>query len=267
MLFALVCVTVHSSSILAQSGGKKLTFGVIGGYALNQHSANFAELPGFPIYSPRTGAANEPGNFTGAGSQGGVTFSAFAQYEVSPQLAVQLRAGYADRSGKATTTENYVIGLLSPIGGSGTTRTSVDAQSLYTITGNFSTLNIEPTVVFTPVDNLPLKVIAGVGVNLLMSKTFDQTEQLILPDNVIAGFTDGRGTSLYPNTRNVQAGTTLPNASSLIPSVQFGVGYGILLNAVEITPEVMYSLMLGNFTSDISWKASGLRFAIAARVR
>lgn len=266
MAVAILCAVLHSAGF-AQIGEKKqLTFGVVAGYALNQHSANFSELAGFPIYSPRIGAANEPANFTGTGSQGGLAVSAFAQYQLSPQIAVQLRVGYADRSGKATTTENYTIGLLSPPTGSGNTRTSVDASSLYTITGNFSTLNIEPTIVFTPMDNIPLKVMAGFGVNLLMSKTFDQNEQLILPANVIAGFTDGRGSSLYPTTRNVQAGTALPNASGLVPTVQVGVGYEIALARFALTPEVMYSLMLGNFASDISWKASGIRFGVGVRM-
>lgn len=250
----------------AQTESKKLTFGLVAGYALNQHSANFTELPGYPIYAPRTGAANEPANFTGGGTQGGIALSALVQYELSPSLAIQMRLGYADRTGKATTTENYTIGLLSPIAGSGTTRTSAEASSVYTITANLATLNIEPVVVFSPLAETPLRVMAGIGLNLLMTKKFDQNEQLVLPAGVIAGFTDGRGAGTFPTTRNVQS-ADIPNASGMIPTVQVGVGYEFAVSKIALTPEIMYSLMLGNFASDISWKASGIRFAIGARLR
>lgn len=247
-----------SVGLWAQSAETRtFSFGVLAGAGINMHSANFPEFASAPIFSPRTGAANEPANFTGA-NKAGIVVGGFVQYQMSSSLALQGRVLYAGRSGDVTTRENIVLGLNTPVNGS----TIVDASSDYTIAAQFATLNIEPTVVFAPLKEVGLRVMGGVGLNLLVGKSVTMTEQLVLPAGVNAGFADA-GNGQFTTSRTLYSGSA-PNASSLIVTVNAGVGYDITVGTLTVTPELMYSLMPGNF-ADVSWNAHALRFAVGVR--
>ncbi len=255
----LLCALVLCSvGVLAQTTpDKKLSFGVFAGAAVNLHNANFTEFASAPIYSPRTGASNEPANFT-ATSKAGIVVGGFVEYTLSPKWAIQGRILYADRAGDLTTSENIVIGLNAPVNGS----TIVNAQSNYTIAGKLSTLNIEPTLVFAPLDGVGLRVMAGAGLNLLMGKSTTITEALVLPAGVSAGFADA-GNGQYTTSRTLFSGD-LPGATSMILSINAGVGYDIAVGSITLTPELMASMMAGNF-ADVSWNAPAIRFGVGAR--
>lgn len=246
-----------STGAWAQVGDKQLSFGVFAGAGINVHNANFPEFATAPIYTPRTGSANDPANFSGT-SKAGIMVGGLVEYKFSAQWAVQGRVVYADRSGTLTTNENIVIGLNTPVNGS----TIVNAQSNYTIDSKLATLNIEPTLVFMPLKEAGLRIMGGVGLNLLMGKSTTITEALVLPAGVSAGFAD-LGNGQYATSRTLFSGD-LPGASSLIFSVNVGVGYDIAVGSVVITPELSGSLMAGNF-ADVSWNAPALRFGVGAR--
>jgi hypothetical protein len=255
----IVCaLLLTSAGVWAQTTAEKqLSFGVFAGAGINLHNANFPEFPSAPIYTPRIGAGSEPANFSGA-SKAGIVVGGLVEYKFSSQWALQGRVVYADRSGNLTTSENIVIGLNTPINGS----TIVNAQSNYTIESKLATLNIEPTLVFMPLSEVGLRIIGGVGLNLLIGKSTTMTEALVLPAGVVAGFADAGG-GQYTTSRTLLSGD-LPGASSMIFTVNAGVGYDITVGSVVITPELTGSLMAGNF-ADVSWNAPALRFGVGAR--
>lgn len=230
-----------------QSG--KLSLGAFGAYNLNLHNANFLELPSAPIFTPRTGAGYEPTAFTGSNS-GSVALGALVMYNLTDEMALSLRLGYANHDAAFRTTATYPIGRADG--------TTADATSEYTLNTSIGALSVEPLFSYRIVAGL--QAYLGVRLSLLTGNSLDQRETLISPSD--GGFTSDRN-----RTRNLQSGA-IAQVQTLWVSGVAGLGYDIPLNdALVLSPEVFYSLGLTQVVQGVNWNIHTLRGGVSLRYR
>ncbi len=252
--------TLQTSTGMAPK--RKWTLGVYGNYSLNQHSADFADLPGTTgglinaIFSPRTSTSPTdpnvtntfgPPNFKGVNSSS-VAFGALLELRASSELSVLLRVGYAKQDASFKTSYTQQGGRANG--------TAVDLTSEYTLDTKLSSFEITPMLGYKVVDEL--SVYAGLRIGLT-SGTFSQKETLVAPSD--GTFENGT------RERNVISGD-LPNFTSLQLAGVVGLGYDLnIADRLVLTPEAYYSLGLTQVIKDLTWKVNTIRAGVALKYR
>ncbi len=226
---------------------KQATFYVGGyvGYLLNSHSADFNKIEGYDNCCPQ---------FTdGTGS--GLGIGLLFEYPLTDVFRINTRFGFANMSGELKKTEKIGNTEVRPGVGFGDGDIS-DAVSEYSIKGNLQVITLAPGVSYYPIENLNLS--AGIRLGFFNNTTFDQSEKLITPSNVVF---DGTGTRARNEARNQE----LPNTNPLQIHGFIGAGYDFpIFKDAFLTPELGYFLAFNNVTTD-NWKVNQLHLGASVK--
>lgn len=219
---------------------KRPGYGLILGYNLNMHSANFSELPTVGNCCPKFES----------GSGGGMSFGLSYEMAAFDKASFLLRAIYSGNGALLEYDEEKYISLGDELR---------KAKLNHTIDANISMLLFEPLLSYNLFDNFSL--LGGFYAGLLAGKSFEQQEELLEP----AGKTFENGLKV----RNQVSGD-IQNASAFQLGLSFGARYEILLsndNVLSIAPEMLYTIGLTPLVSfdnpDDSWSASAFRMGAA----
>lgn len=207
----------------------------IGGFAginLNNHIASFSQLPDIPNCCP----SFESGN--GIGFHLGGEFLLF----VDELTDLQLKLGFIDLRGDLKKEE--------PIGPVLTPRGPEPGWSEHVISSKISLFFLEPSTGYRLLGD-KLRLSLGPRIGFLLSKSFEQKETLVRPEDV--SFTTGK-------VRNQFSGD-IPKASSIYAGITAGISYDISIGKnLFLTPEASYSLPITSVSSAVTWKQSALQF-------
>ncbi len=263
LVTAMIGTTFHAQKATAQqpvptetqavNASSRLRFGVVGGYALNQHTANFPELQGFPIFEPRTTTSPGPPNFT-SGTGRGFWGGALIEIPLSSSFLLGVRGSYTMHNARITTLEWKPV--LPPDGGA-----SVMATIEHALQTRIAAVGLEPMLIWKPLPSMAsgLNLAVGARVGWLVQTALTMEANLITPD--FGSFMGG--------------GRSLPPISGAIPAVQAlnisalaAISYDIPLNAGQsllLSPEVSSTLGVTGVSNGISWTMNQLRAGIALK--
>lgn len=218
-------------------------YGIYGFGGLNLHTADFSALPGIPSCCPRF----ETG--TGVGFGGGFLYS----FPISDKLFVDTRVGYRDRSGVLTRIEDIYL--------AGTDGFGVDGEFEHKVDASLSSVTLTPALGIRLSDNFSIR--GGLEIGYVMTKTYEQQEEIVKPNN-------GRFTDTDSRFRNVNSGD-IPDASSISAALVAAAAYDLPLNSANtffLAPEVNFAFGLTNVSSDpwtVSTLGGGLSLKYAPR--
>lgn len=239
----------NSSNTSSAAKERKFSFGIFGGAALVQHAANFPELSSVPVFTPR-GDGQEPPNFGNASSVG-FALGIVAEYNLSPELVLGLRASYAPQAASFLTSHQRRFGNPNGASELGTIQ--------YSLETTVNTLGAEPFVKYYVWEGLHASL--GARVNLVLSSRYAQAETLLNP--ATGGFTPTFG-----KVANERSGEAIPDVSVVQVAGVLGVGYDISIGErLVIAPEASYSLGFTPVVANLSWRVNDLRAGISARLR
>jgi len=256
-IFGFIICLISLNVVPAQTNDstKKPIF-FVGGYIgllSNFHNADFTKLEGYPSCCPKFSE----------GSGGGVAVGILFEYPLDDRIRLTARFGMASLNGELTRDEK--IGNTEVRRSDGFENGQIDdAVSKYSVNSNLQLITLEPGVSYYPIPNLNLN--AGFRFGLLNNSTFDQSETLISPNNVV--FAES-GTKARNEARNQE----IPNSNTLQFHPFIGAGYDIsIFRNAFLTPEIRYYLGLTSISdfsnSDIPdqyWKVNSLQLGASVK--
>lgn len=247
-IFNLIIIILLSNSLISQENLPRETFFNIGafvGFNLNNHNASFSKIEGFPNCCPKFSDG------FGAGLSLGLLFN----YPFSNKLNIETRFGIYNLNGELN--KEQIIGnteIRDPNPPYETTNI-VDAISKYTINSKIQIIGIEPVLKYAVIDNLFVNT--GIRFGFLNSATFDQSETLISPNNIV--FKDS-GT----RSRNEYKNSDIPNSNSLQLHFLVGSSYHFTYKDFTLIPDIRYYLPLTNIYKS-EWEINQLQFSLSAQ--
>lgn len=246
--YFLVILTVFTA-IAAQAQNYKSELFAIQpqiGYGLNFYQADFKSFQG----------AVDCGDFT-SGNGSGITAGIFFEKAFSDNMMVALGGSYIDRSG------TLILQTGFPSRDYNTGR-AIFVKTENRLKTNISFIEIEPRFYYQLLDNLingPFRLDFGIRMGLMNTKTFDQKEVIIEPDNAVfinAGNKITQERQIALGDINTASGMT------------FGVSFGVenMLKAGSnnfFTQSVIFDYNFNNFVSDADWKGMGVKVELGYR--
>lgn len=220
-------------------------YGVLGGYAINMHRADFRALPGVPSCCP------EYQN----GSGGGPVAGLLAEFPLSTWLLLSFRGSYIGHDALLSEREGVRV-IVNGSGRDGAFEHNVDAT--------ISSIALEPSVGIELIDDLFLNL--GLRAGTYLTKSYSQEERIVDPVDV-GTFLDSNGQDSRSRVRNESAGE-IPNAASMLLQGTAGFSYELPLNArgtFLLVPEVSYALSLTDVVTGLTWKPDGIRAGLALK--
>lgn len=216
-----------------------MRLGATGAFDQRWLNGSFSGLPDVPSCCPEYTSA------TASGFSGGV----FVEIPITERIVIGTRLLVSELGGEFQTLEHELVyaGELE----------SKEATFEHTLKPRVTTLMFEPNVAFNPVAALTLGV--GVQIGYAASSSFEQTETLLSPDNIV--FENGS------RVRNQRSGE-IPTQNTFQVAVTGRIGYEWALDQIgQITlgPELSYSHALTNVVDGINWKTNALRLGVIFR--
>lgn len=236
LLFLVGILCAYSTTSAQLFNDNRAKYGLFVHGANNLHFADFQQLPGIPCCSP---------GFTGGGGFG-FDIGLMASIPLTDQWLVSLRAGYSTYDGKLETDESRTVNLFGE---------AVPGTFRHTLDAAIPALTFDILAGFRPANKFT--ILLGPTIGLAMSPTFEQREDLILPE--IGTFEDTTRTRL-------DTSGPIPGSKALMPALTFGLSYDIPLDANHnwyLIPEAMLSLGLSNIADSVTWKVSRVRVGVA----
>jgi|GEM_PF-3097287 hypothetical protein len=223
------------SFISAYADDKDTNFGLFGGASLNVnlHSASFKGLPGYP------NCCVELHDATGLGWQVFAGLRYFPEgrlfgFKYLPQISLGLyniSANFKEQEfiGNVIQGNSYVKGY-----------------SEFKLDANWLNLAVSPSLLFFPVEDLPLGVKLGLSAAIPISSSLSQKEKLVTPS-------DGYYFETLKPTRNEGSGKI--NELNALFFINLGISYEAFeLGAFKISPEIGFDYALNNVVSGKNWK-------------
>lgn len=246
-ILGIVLVLSIGIPILLSAQTLRPRYGLYGAYDLNQHSADFRQLPGVPNCCPRF----EEGSGTGP------AFGALVELPLTRRFFLNLRLGYMSHDATLSAEEPTTV----IVGG-----TPQQGAFTHTVDASLSTFGIEPMVSWNATGTSGLHVHLGFRLATLMKNAFSQQEVVSQPANS-GTFIDSNGNDTRSRIRNEYSGD-IPNASTLAISGAVGVSYDLPLNAdhtMFLVPEVLYFYGLSQVVDGLDWKMNAIRPGLAIK--
>lgn len=242
MLFILSS-TIHLIS-QQQFTPYSISAGIFGG--ANIHKADFQSLSGIDNCCSRFGTAS------------GIAYGFFAGGSYLPEtdfLGIKYIPGinlkYSNLS--AEFLEEDFVGYI--ISGNDFTSAIINHQ----LKSKISAIIFEPHVELLPLDNFPISLILSAQLGIPMTKSFEQSEILVKPENVT--FENGR------KVRNERNGD-IPDFPSLMLSFAGNVKYKILeTDGISLFAFAGYSKGLSELSSNSSWFADAIQIGTGLSYR
>jgi len=247
-IFKLLIIIIITNNLFSQENLTKETLFNIGAFVginLNNHNASFSKIEGFPNCCPQFS--------DGFGT--GLSLGLFFNYPFSSKLNLETRFGIYNLNGELN--KEQIIGnteIRDPNPPYETTNI-IDAISKYTINSKIQIIGIEPVLKYAVIDNL--FVLTGIRFGFLNSATFDQSEILISPNNIV--FKDS-GT----RSRNEYKNSDIPNTNGLQLHFLIGSSYHFNFKDFTLIPDIRYYFPLTNINKS-EWKLNQLQFSISAQ--
>ncbi len=217
-----------------------LKFGVYTNLQLNSHTANFTELsPEYESCCPENYGIN-----TSIGYEPGI----FLELPISGMLGLKLAAGYQNYGVKLKKSETFPYSFNNE---------RKEGRIDHYLNTDLSSIIFRPGLLINPAGNL--FITAGPEAGLMISKSFDQNEELDISDPLT--FAEDN------DIRNELSGD-LPDANTISAGAFASVGYNIPLNRTgtfNLLPEISYSYYFTNITKNLDWKYYALKFGISLR--
>lgn len=228
----------------------ELRLGVTGGYYSLYHDARF---------SGRDLAQSCCGSYNSVTSPG-FSIGLIAERPVSDVLTIQGRLSYLAMP--SVFTANEFIGnaqVLNPV----TNRYDlVSVRSDFNLSTHTSLLTFTPQVVIEPFE-FPLRLLLGGDVGYIITKTYNQNEQLT-QETLDNGIRFSGGSSSFA-TKNDQK---LNMSTDLFSALRAGVGYRVnVYEELDIIPEAGYFYGLTNFSQQGTWSQRGWNAGISITYR
>ena len=214
---------------------RTMSLGLVGGYAVDFHSADAMTLPDVPSCCP---------GYDG-GTGGGFLFALALELPISPSLELVTRLSYHGSTVTMTVDEPITIR------DGNSTRT---ANITHELTSTLTFVSLEPAVEFRLGERFGL--IGGVRLGTLLGATYD--EQEILDPSIPYDYQGGSG------VRNQSSGD-INGTSSFQFGLILGARYRLPMNADEtlmLIPEAQFVPMFSSVLADQTWTVSSLRFMI-----
>lgn len=243
--------TKKTYSELKANREAKYYLGLFWGYNINQHSADFSQLSGYPNCCTQFSGSDAKGSGLSAGAL--IEFPKFLEQE---KLNFELRLFYSDISSNFLV-ENVNIGnvlLANP----SDPKNPIVSQALvnHKLDASLALLGLEPSLNYNFWDKMYLK--AGFKLGYLLTNKFSQAEILVQPESYT--FMDDR------LIRNDFTDKEIPNSNLLQLHFSLGLSYDYQLkNDLIISPEIKYNFALMNL-ADVNWKANYLQFGAAFKL-
>ncbi len=237
LIFLLV---ISYSGLLADNDTLRPRYGVFAGYGINLHTAAFSKLPGVPNCCPEF----ESGS--GSGISGGLLF----EYPFTNSFLLNLRTGIIQKNGLLEKTEPEAVSV---------NLTEVDGEFTHSIDAGLMLASFQPMLSYRLLDNLYIN--AGAGAGILLSKTYEQKEEITKPTD--QGVFMDTGT----RRRNEKSGDISETSSFLLDAV-FGLAYELPLNSdgtIKLAPEVFYDFGISSILNNEDWNVSSLRFGLSLK--
>jgi len=220
--------------------------GSIGG-AFSFHSANFAALPGIP---------NCCSGFTNGF---GISPTVSLGIELLPEgkflslpYTYGISLGYAGIGGDLSTEEftfNYITG-----------NTLNKVISRHNLETSISVISIDPYITAFPIDHIPLGVTVGLSAGLVISKTFEQSQEITEP-SILKWVESG-------SSVKGSASGTIPDAQSLFFAPFIGLRYDLPLSSqLLLVPQARFLPQITSFVKDLEWSALHIRPSIEVQYR
>ena len=234
---------VITTSAMSHSQENKPTWfiGPYGAIMQSMHSTGFKDLPGYPscCFSERSG--------TGIGYDIGMLL----RFPINEQMSFRFFGGI--NTPGATISSDEKIGnqfIRNPQFPFDTIARDITVR--HSIESIITQISARPMISYA----LPFggDISAGIGLNYVLSQSFNQKETLISPDN--AAFLDGKG------TRNDTSGT-IPDLSSFQTAVSVAYSYDLpISNTSLLVPFIEYHYPLQSLTS-YDWNISRIQLGLA----
>jgi len=217
---------------------KQPAFGLYGGLNFNQHTVDFAKLPGtFDCCTQYD-----------KGSGMGFAFGALYSMPLADFLMFDIRLGYFTRDGLFTADEEIVLNYQG---------NAVDGIFEHSIDAGLGSIALEPILGFKLYEGLKFNI--GVNLGYVMSKTYTIKETIKSP--VDGTFENDQ------RERLVQTGD-IQDAQSMSIAPLAGLSWDIPLDKRQewyIAPEVAYYLGLTDVLNDYKWKVNTLKAGLAVK--
>jgi hypothetical protein len=168
---------------------------------------------------------------------------------VSPRWSVGTRLTIAQLGGDFTSMEQALVYANE--------LQSVPASIEHVRKPRMTTMMFEPNITYNPYDALTVGL--GVQVGFALSTSFNQSEQLVSPDNIV--FENGT------RTRLVTSGS-ISRHNAFQAAVVGRIGYEFVLDEIgQITlgPELSYAHALTNVVEEADWSTHALRIGVVFR--
>ncbi|OGU61682.1 MAG: hypothetical protein A2X64_01550 [Ignavibacteria bacterium GWF2_33_9] len=220
----------------------KPKYGILFGYDLNFHSADFRSLPGVPSCCPQ---------FTG-GTGNGLMFGALLDYPINPRMEVNGRITY-----------NTIDAVFSKFEATTIVLDGEEAVGEFEhyVKSNFALIGIEPY--FTYKLNPELAFHGGFRFGFLTKSNYYQIEKISKPTD--------RGTFLDGRTyRNQSRGSLIDSANRFQFGIKLGTSYTLPANkkkSLFIVPEIFYTLNPTNIYQNRDWSINSLTIGIGIKYR
>lgn len=217
-----------------------LKFGVYTNMQLNNHAANFTQLS--PEYQSCC-----PENY-GTNSSIGYEPGLFFELPLSGMFVLKLSLGYQNFGVKLKKTETFPYSYDNE---------RKEGRIEHYLNTDLSSIIFRPGLVINPTGSL--FITAGPEAGLLISKSFDQNEELMISDPLI--FDNDS------DIRNELSGD-IPDANSISAGAYVAAGYNIPLNRTgtfNLLPEISYSYYFTNIAKNLDWKYNTFKFGISLR--
>lgn len=211
------------------------TLSLVGGYAIDMHSASDITLPDVPTCCVGYNGA------TGGGIVGGLG----AELPLSEKLELVTRLTYHATSVTQTTNEPITVRNGN---------TTQEATIAHELTSQMSIVSLEPSVMFriTP----SFGVYCGLRLGTLLGASYTQIERL--DDAIAYDYSDGSG------TRNASDGT-INQTNAFQFGLLVGARYALPLNndgTMSLVPEIAYSPLFTSVLSTGTWSINSLRLLV-----
>lgn len=221
----------------------RMSYGLFGDVSYNIHSADFKSLPGIPSCCPRY----ESGSGLGYG------FGAFLSFPISNIWDFFVNAGYYSLNGKLSTTETDGVIIFDPQQQKG-----VPGSFEHTVDGTFNSVGITPAIALKLGNQF--RINAGIRVGYLLTKTFDQQEEVVSPSFGVFQAENSR-------LRNVYTDQELTDAS-IETALTVGASFDLPINSTFewfLVPRVNMDYGLNDVSGSETWKVNRLTGGLAIK--
>ncbi|MCX6154665.1 MAG: OmpA family protein [Candidatus Kapabacteria bacterium] len=233
-----------------------LIVGIISTVAAEQSANYFGAYAFYQYFNHKTDIKSLSGCLTcnsgfNSGTGSGLALGLFYKSQFNENIKWQLRLGYSLISGKMQKSDTNIGNVYID-----NFKRDTTGSSEYILNSSFNVIELSPLLSYQPF-SVPFNINLGLQFKLPFSSSFDQSENLIYPNN--ATFENGL------KVRNQKSGK-IENTSPLFMYAFGSLSYDIKLDNYIFSPEIGYGYDFNDFIKGNKWKADLIRIGLSFAV-